>query len=232
MMHMMHVMQVTQMVQNLVRKIGRVAALVMTMGCALNSLTPSTSLAQTMELRSMVGRLRPSFYWAVIEKPDGLPRDQSILDIHGHVLAKVSAPFMKRLKMEGTGRLLDGRVVNFKDRVKKADGTLEIRWRICGPEAPYGFGLGDIPLVPFRSVAVDPSVIPIGSKVYIPAAKGAVLPSGEIHDGVFKAVDIGDMIKDKKIDIFTSFGDQSKVFTDVGMETGQIVEVYLLHSTD
>jgi 3D (Asp-Asp-Asp) domain-containing protein len=198
--------------------------------CGGISITVSSSeaRAQAMELRSNVGKLRPSFYWAVIEKPDGLPRDQDVLDMEGNVLAKVSAPFMKRLKMEGTGRLMDGRVVNFKDRVKKSDGTLEIRWRICGPEAPYGFGLGDIPLVPFRSVAVDPTVIPIGSKIFIPAAKGAVLPNGDVHDGVFTAVDIGDMIKDKKIDIFTSFGDQSKVFTDAGMETGRIVDVYLL----
>ncbi len=175
----------------------------------------------------LVGILRPSFYWVSLETVDGQVKDQKLLDVDGNLIATISKSYFKKLSMEGTGRLLDGRVVNFKTRITHPDGTKEIRWRVCGPDAPYGYGVGDATLVPFRSVAVDPKVIPLGSKVYIPAAKGAVLPDGTVHDGMFSAVDIGDLIQLKKIDIFTGFGDQESFFEKVGMQTGKMVDVYL-----
>jgi len=176
----------------------------------------------------LVGTLRPSFYWIAMETKDGLPKTHKLLDGQGALIAKISENFYKKLAMEGTGHLLDGRVINFKSRIKNPDGTSQIFWRVCGADAPAGYGIGEIPLSPFRSVAVDPSVIPLGSRVYIPAAKGAVLPDGSIHDGYFAAVDIGDLIQEKKIDIFTWFGDQEKYFEKVGMETGKLVDVYLV----
>jgi 3D (Asp-Asp-Asp) domain-containing protein len=68
----------------------------------------------------------------------------------------------------------------------------------------------------------------LGSKLYIPAAKGIKLPNGQIHDGIFWAHDIGSMIVEKKIDIFTSFGDQSAVFQKNGMPHGKMVKVYIV----
>ena len=177
--------------------------------------------------KGSLGRIRPSFYWITLEGRDG-QRTQALRDADGNLIAKVSKKFLKTLRMEGTGRLLDGRVVNFKSRWRRRDGKREYRWQVCGPDAPYGLGRDNLPLVPFRSVAVDPRLIPLWSRLYIPAAKGAVLPSGKRHDGIFTAVDIGDMIKHKKIDIFTSFGDQSRVFAAVGMQTGKLIEVFML----
>lgn len=183
--------------------------------------------APAKKLKSL-GRFKPSFYWIALETEDGLPRNKPVLDMEGNILAMVSEKFYKELRLEGTGRLLDGRLLNYHGRVTLPDGTKEIRYRFCGPEAPYGYGYEDIPLIPFRSIAVDTTVIPIGSKIYIPAAKGAKLPDGEIHDGMFFALDIGDAIKNKRIDIFTSFGDQSKVFRDVGMNHMKAVEIFLV----
>ncbi|HEY8280768.1 MAG TPA: 3D domain-containing protein, partial [Bdellovibrionota bacterium] len=159
-----------------------------------------------------VGDLKPTFYWVALETNDGQPRDQDLLDLDGRLLARISASFLAGIKMEGTGRMLDGRIINFHARV----GT-EIRWRFCPPSAPYGYGLEEYALKPFRSVAVDPTVVPIPSKVYIPAAKGAKLPDGTIHDGYFEAVDIGQAIQNQRIDIFTAMGDQSEVFKRNGL---------------
>lgn len=175
-----------------------------------------------------IGFLRPSFYWIALETDDGEKRAKRLLDPDGNLLATVSEKYFKSLSMEGTGRLLDGRVINFKLRLTNPDGSKEIRWRICGPDAPFGYGYEDALLREFRSVAVDPTVIPLGSKVYIPAARGVKLPDGSTHDGVFDAVDIGDLIQNKKIDIFTSFGDQSSVFERSGLETGKNVEIFLV----
>ncbi len=42
-------------------------------------------------------------------------------------------------------------------------------------------------LSPYRSVAVDPTRILLGSVLFVPQAYGVTLPSGEIHDGLFFA---------------------------------------------
>lgn len=175
-----------------------------------------------------LGLFRPSFYWIAIEKNDGQPKTVPVLDVNENPLAYVSAAYYAELRMEGTGLLTNGKLVNFKARITKPDGTTEIRWRWCGPEAPFGYGFEDIPLIPFRSAAVDPTVIPIGSKLYIPAAKGTRLPDGTIHDGIFHAIDIGSAITDRKIDIFTSFGDQSDYFEKHGFTHGKMARVYLV----
>ncbi len=70
----------------------------------------------------------------------------------------------------------------------------------------FGDGVRNYELVPHRSIAVDPNVIPYGSVVYIPSAKGNVLklPNGKsfVHDGYYYAVDTGGLIKQNHIDVF------------------------------
>ena len=72
---------------------------------------------------------------------------------------------------------------------------------------PYGDGAAGYQVVPFRTIAVDPRFIPLGSVVYIPAARGIAitLPSGRrvVHDGYFFASDTGGAIRDNHIDVFT-----------------------------
>lgn len=186
-----------------------------------------TDPASATSMRS-IGKLSPSFYWIAIEPNDNAPRTKKLFDEHGNLLYAVSESYYKALAMEGTGKLLNGKVINYHVRITLPDGSREIRWRFCGPEAPFGYGVDDLPLIPFRSVAVDETVIPMGSRIYIPAAVGARLPDGTRHDGYFTAVDIGDRIKNRKIDIFTSFGDQSSVFAKVGLVTNRLVEVFLV----
>ena len=70
----------------------------------------------------------------------------------------------------------------------------------------FGDGVGDYILVPFRSIAVDPDVIPKGSVVFVPQARGLqiTLPDGTQtrHDGYFFAADVGGLIKDNHIDVY------------------------------
>lgn len=173
-----------------------------------------------------VGDLKPTFYWIALETQSSDPKNRNILDINGGVIARTTARFFSELQLEGTGRLLDGRMVNFHQFIQGPNGR-EIRYRICGPEAPYGYGYGDRPLTPFRTVAVDPRVIPLDSKIFIPAAVGAKLPDGSIHDGYFDALDIGGAITDLRVDVFTSFGDQSQVFIRNGMTNMRAIPVYV-----
>ena len=57
-------------------------------------------------------------------------------------------------------------------------------------------------MVAFRSVAVDPRLVPMGEPLYIPEFDGVVLPSGKVHDGCVRADDTGGNIKKKKMDFF------------------------------
>jgi 3D (Asp-Asp-Asp) domain-containing protein len=70
----------------------------------------------------------------------------------------------------------------------------------------YGDGVEGFTLSPFRTIAVDPSLISIGSVVYIPEARGisVMLPDGEsvTHDGYFFAADIGSGVRGNHIDVF------------------------------
>ncbi|MES2963572.1 MAG: 3D domain-containing protein [Bdellovibrionota bacterium] len=181
----------------------------------------------TSKMQSL-GLLGPSFYWVALETNDGEPKDQDVLDMDGNLLVKVGKKFFRGLTLEGTGRLLDGRLINWNGKYPRPNGTWEYRYRWVGPEAPYGYGFEGRPLIPFRTLAVDPTVVPLDSTLYIPAARGAVLPDGKIHDGYFKALDIGSAIQNRRIDVFTSFGDQSSVFDKNGLKHAQPTEVYLV----
>ena len=194
-------------------------------------ISPSETESQILgpKKKTLIGDLKPTFYWVALEKADVKKKELPLYDINGNLLIMVTKSFFAGLSMEGTGRLLDGRLINFHARVDRPDGSKEVRWRWCDPNiAPFGYGLDDRVLKPFKSVAVDPSVIPMDSKIYIPAAIGARLPDGTKHNGYFDAIDIGSAIINQRIDIFTSFGDQSSVFTDVGMQSMRAVQVYLV----
>jgi 3D (Asp-Asp-Asp) domain-containing protein len=122
----------------------------------------------------------------------------------GKPLAKVSRAFAAQLEMQGTGKLRDGRTIN-------VSGT-------CGcPRSPcyfvvqrdvdWGIGVNKRPLAPFRSVAVDTSVVPIGKLLYIPELDGLTMPGrapwgGYVHDGCVMADDVGGAIDGKQLDFF------------------------------
>jgi 3D (Asp-Asp-Asp) domain-containing protein len=117
-------------------------------------------------------------------------------------IADVSKDFAAQLSMQGTGKLKDGRILNV--------------WGACGcehspcfkvTETKWGTGGTGRPLQPYRTVAVDPSVIKLGSLLYVPALDGQTMPGrepwgGYIHDGCVVADDTGGGIKGHQLDLF------------------------------
>jgi 3D (Asp-Asp-Asp) domain-containing protein len=69
-------------------------------------------------------------------------------------------------------------------------------------EHPLGAGVQGRSLEPFRSIAVDPRYIPIGSPVFVPELVGVMMPDGTRHDGCLRADDMGGAIKEHKLDLF------------------------------
>jgi 3D (Asp-Asp-Asp) domain-containing protein len=134
----------------------------------------------------------------------------------------VTPSFKHQLDIEGSARLRDGRIVNFD---KKIDGSWSYQE---APDAPFGLGLDCYKLIPFRTIAVDPDVIPPGTVVYLPVLDGVRLPSGEIHDGFMFAHDEGQGITGNRIDVFVGYeSDVDNTLTRSGrIEDMNPVETY------
>lgn len=148
------------------------------------------------------GMFRNTNYHLALEADDlldssgrPLPKDVAVLNISGSVIAMVTAPFFKNLTLEGSGKLVDGRVVNFARRV---NGTIRFESTLHA----WGRGVGNCPLNPWKTIAVDPTQIALGSKVLIEETQGMKLPDGSIHDGIWMAEDTGGAILKDRIDLF------------------------------
>lgn len=123
--------------------------------------------------------------------------------------------------LEGSGqvqRLDDSSItINYAgqgDVHVECDQWLGGRWRSQGrvrfgtAVGPYGDGVEDWVLVPFRTIAVDrdQQTIPYGRAVFVPEAVGQPFDhEGRRyrHDGWFFAADTGGAIRDQHLDTFT-----------------------------
>jgi 3D (Asp-Asp-Asp) domain-containing protein len=88
-----------------------------------------------------------------------------------------------------------------------------------------GCGVRSIPLVPFRTIAVDPDVIPLESVLYVPELRGIQFEyDGKTytHDGYLFAGDRGGAIRGKHIDVFMiddGFAPFEKLFASTNKRT-------------
>jgi len=178
----------------------------------LGSSTSLNAGAELSERPEMLGQFRNTYYYVVIEADYAqYPTDTVLRSMKGNVIAEVSSRFKKALDIEGTGKLINGRIVNYAGRVDK-----EVRYLFT--DAPWGLGVGTCELVPFHTIAVDPSQIPLGSTVKIEETVGMVLPDGSLHDGIWRADDVGGAIKKDRIDLFTGTGrDGSTTLSKAGI---------------
>ena len=179
-------------------------------------------VASAHALEEPIGKFRNTYYYLIFEAdyPDE-PRDASIVMMDGSVLAKVSARFLKDLKMEGSAKLRDGRTVNWAGRV---DG--ESRFGLT--KSPWGRGTGNCPLSPFRSIAADPTQIPSGAVVKIEETVGMKLPDGTLSDGIWRAEDTGSAILHDRIDIFVGRKKDAHLLEEAGIPNMKALTISLL----
>lgn len=117
-------------------------------------------------------------------------------------VAEVTKDFASELELQGTGQLKDGRVLNIEGhcRCEKSPcfKVTEAKWGTAGTGKA---------LQPFRTVAVDPKVIKLGSLLYVPLLEGRTMPGrapwgGFVHDGCVVADDTGGGINGNQLDLF------------------------------
>jgi len=144
---------------------------------------------------------RLTFYWLAYEAEYANEKyDTAIYTADGLLIGRYPNAFVWELNMEGSGILRDGRVLNYDGKCRYGVG---ICFKTLEPaEHPLGRGVQARSLEPFRSIAVDPRFIPIGSPVYVPELVGVAMPDGTRHDGCLRADDQGGAIKLHKMDFF------------------------------
>ena len=117
-------------------------------------------------------------------------------------IADVAPEFASQLQLQGTGKLHDGRVLNIAGRCTCGHSP-------CFHVTPTQWGTAGTgkPLQPFRTVAVDPKVVKLGSLLYVPLLEGRTMPGrapwgGYVHDGCVVADDVGGGIDGNQLDLF------------------------------
>ena len=83
------------------------------------------------------------------------------------------------------------------------------RARFMPVKHALGCGVRSIPLMPFRTIAVDPRIVPLESVIFVPELRGVVFEyngSTFTHDGYLFAGDRGGAIHGKHIDVFMEDG--------------------------
>ena len=128
---------------------------------------------------------------------------QGSLSIRGAAGVETAYAFIDNDGSEQTN--CDDQLGNLSEAVKRA--TRRSRFRAIAH--PQGCGSRHIPLLPFRTIAVDADIIPLESVIYAPELRGKTFRyNGKlyVHDGYLFAGDRGGAIHGKHIDIFTDPG--------------------------
>ncbi len=171
-----------------------------------------------------VGKFRNTHYYVKEEAAyASKPKNSALLRPDGSVLARVNLEFKRLLDIEGSGLLMDGRVVNFAGVI---NGTI----RYLPTAHGWGRGVGNCPLMAFRSIAVDKAQVKIkfGSVLWLPETVGMSLPDGTTHDGFWVASDTGGAIKNDRIDIFSGKESWGPILAQHGIRHLQGLKIHVV----
>lgn len=159
----------------------------------------------------LVGSMWITYYYLSVETDFTGRAEIPIHDAKCRLMAFVPYCFARDVCVEGSGRLIEGTIINYASRCDCAI-PCPLGGRVCyeevqNPKAIWGLGSRRNPLIPLRSLAVDNHVIPYGANLYIPEWDGIDIPNidgigGFIHDGCFRADDVGGAIRGDHVDFF------------------------------
>lgn len=223
---------VADLIARILNGLGKIApAALLALGCRGPTVTPIDEEKQqaaaaaidqserpTVDETKPLGQFNITFYYVIGEDEVGKPANDNaagteLAAVDGSrvtlyeagscsKIADVSAEFAQQLAIQGTGKLDDGRVLNIWGRCT------------CGyspcfkvTENEWGTSGTNHPLQPFRTVAVDPKVVKLGSLLYVPLLEGHTMPGrppwgGFVHDGCVVADDTGGHIDGNRLDLF------------------------------
>lgn len=176
---------------------------------------------------------------------NGIP----LLDMNGNSLGVgLSRKDWCKAALEGSVRVVDsvGKDIVFnyagsRQSYKQTDCSDHISLpglpysRFYRAKGSFGDGVAGYHLKPYRTIAVDPSYIPYGTVIYIPAARGitVILPNGKqaLHDGYFYAADTGGALYGRHIDVFIGSAGENP-FSFVRSNSSGTFKAFIISSRD
>ncbi len=150
---------------------------------------------------------RNTYYDFPHEKPG--TRDAVVFDATCKAIAKVPKDFHDRVCVQGSGKLASGATISFAKRDCPCAAVCpRTDQKICFEKLdpakfPHGRGATGGAISPFRSVAVDDALVPLGTVLLIPEYQGLRRLDGSNHDGCFIAEDRGLKVVGRHVDVFT-----------------------------
>lgn len=167
-------------------------------------------LAACAEVKSSGSlRLTPSIYYKpTIYQNQSKCSPNSLRELispDGDTMVTLCESDYKMCLLQGSCFVDDGEKITSYNYHSKQEGLprfIVVDTKKC----PYGYGVRNICLDPYFSVAADLSFYNPGDAIFIPRLVGAVLPNGEIHDGFVVIRDAGGGITGAgRFDFFTGF---------------------------
>jgi 3D (Asp-Asp-Asp) domain-containing protein len=210
-----------------------------------------------LQINATPNRATPMTLWAtyyrVHQARSVVTGKAALRDPNGQTLATLEPEDWCHGAMEGTIQVtnLQGAVTTYNYASHEGDTQVDCapyfanldggilralnKTRFIPSTARYGYGTNKIPLVPYRTIAVDRDRIPIGSVIYIPEARGkvVVLPTGDrvVHDGFFYAADVGGAIQGSHIDVFLGISQQNP-FPFISSDPNTPFRAFLIQDPD
>lgn len=172
-----------------------------------------------------LGNFQFTYYWVADENAYSGSLNTSVYNPQCTKIATVKSKFWSALKLEGTGRTVSGQLLNYAGSCGCARSPC---FNEMGADKPWGEGVQGRALEPYRSIAVDKSVIPYGTWVYIPELDGATMPGaaplgGWVHDGCVLAADTGSAIIGHHIDFFAALkSSYTALIDDLGLDSVEV----------
>ena len=180
--------------------------------------SPLPQPQKTCQLRkgSYLGRFKVTFYWLVEESSYEGKKTCPLYTTDGRLIGRFTPQFMRDFRTEACALLSDGRIISYMKRRDRCEVV----------ETPVG--ANGYTLTELKSVAVDPSLINVGSTLYIPDADDMPVGNNLFHDGVFRAHDIGSAVKGQHLDVYLGLKSNMDYFRSTSLCRGGEVDVYLL----
>lgn len=158
----------------------------------------------------VLGTFRNTYYDFPSERDfEGAPT--ALKNARCETIKEVPAAFYESVCVQGSGTLANGVTVSFAKRdCTCAPICPRTSQHICFDELdpkdyPWGRGATGKAITPLLTVAVDSTVIPLDTPIYIPEFDGIPRDAEgqSLHDGCFLAQDRGLRIKGHHVDVFT-----------------------------
>ncbi|MEE9383775.1 MAG: hypothetical protein V3V08_10210 [Nannocystaceae bacterium] len=162
-----------------------------------------------------------TYYWMTREEDFGPGDDVALYDSDCDEMATVSQEFFETICVEGSGMLLSGELLNWADTCDCGDSCPAHGLTVCYTELdtddyPWGAGTDSSQLEPLVSWAVGEDFYQ-GTVFFVEQIEGVAVPlvddiGGFVHDGCFRADDVGVGVEGDHFDFFAGTHGMFKVW--------------------